>query len=225
MSFNNLKYDKDAYKEFLFESTGPGRYQEYSKATSLGKDACFQDNPEFRSSGGQLRISDPNSMVAMESDLFNLIRKATKDPRGQFPYVQPTYKQKPMLESCSRTKLSRKYPTLEGNQFNREKTTDQLVFQQVCLNPQKMNRIRSNNYIGMQTRLYFRDNFKARIPKQINQTAGLPQGGKFESPLTSFMNDVQDSFPAPIRQRGQKSLPKSTGKVEGFCTKSCSRKR
>ena len=223
MSFNNLIYDKDAYKEFLYESTGPGRYQEYSKATSLGKDACFQDNPEFRSSGGQYRISDPNNMVAMESDLFNLIRKSTKDPRGQYPYVKPVYKQKPMLESCSRTKLSRQYPTLEGNQWNREKTTDQLVFQSVCLNPQKMNRIRSNNYIGMQTRLYLRDNFQPKMPKQINQTAGLPQGGRFESPLTQTLGGFQEAYPAPMT-KALEMPSKATGKVEGFCNKSCRRK-
>jgi hypothetical protein len=211
MSFNNLSYDKDSYKQQLHESTGPGKYQEFSSQGHLnGNLTCFQEQPEFHAATGQYRISDNNDMVAVESDLFNLIRKSTKDPQGQYPYVKPVYKQKPMIESCSRTAMSRKYPTLEGNQFNKEKRTDKHVFQSVCLNPQKMNRIRSNNYIGMQTRLYLRDNFAPRVRTPMEQSNMIPPSGKFVSPMDHFLNQVNNSLPAPV-----------SSKKEGFCTSSC----
>jgi curved DNA-binding protein CbpA len=217
MSFNTLRFDGDNYKQTLFESTGPGRYQNVSQAGHLeGNATCFQEQPEFNAATGQFRISDNNDMSAIESDLFNLNRKATKDPRGQYPFVKPTYKQKPMIESCSRTALSKAYPSLDGNQFNRGKTTQKHVFQSVCLNPQKMNRIRSNNYIGMQTRLYLRDAHQPKVRTPMDQSNSFPQSGKFVSPMDQFLQNVNQSYP-------QQTKAVKSGK-EGFCASSCMRR-
>jgi hypothetical protein len=103
-------------------------------------------------------------MVNAESDLFNIIRKDSKDPRTKFPYVKPEYDNLPKIASCNKTDLSRVYPLLDGNQFNRSKQIQVQRFESLCLNPQQMSRIRSNNFIGLNTRLYNRDYHKPTVP-------------------------------------------------------------
>jgi hypothetical protein len=189
MAFTRLDYDKKTYEREVIESTGPGKYQLVPQSTHLGNETCFQETPEIHADVGQYKISAKNDMVDVESDLYNLIRKDTKDPQGQYPYVKKDYGNKPIIPSCKKTDLARVYPLLDGNQFNREKQIQVPRFESLCLNPQQLNRIRSNNYIGLNTRLFNRDKNKPNIPK-LKNNHGLPpveESNKYISPIKAHL--------------------------------------
>jgi len=196
MSFSRLSYDENAYKQDLYESTGTGRYQLLDKSTHRGNvnnSTCFQETPEIHSNNSMYRISDQSDMVNAESDLFNIIRKDSKDPRTQYPYTKPAYDNLPKLSSCTKTDLSRVYPLLDGNQFNRSQEIQVQRFESLCLNPQKMSRIRSNNYVGLNTRLYNRDHNKPQIPV-VQGVQGLPDQSKalqYISPIERHLGNYQ----------------------------------
>lgn len=186
MAYTRKIYDENSYKKELQESTEPGRYSLLEDST-YNNQTCFQETPEIHSGLGQLRISEQNDMVNAESDLFNLIRKDSKDPQQQYPYIKKTYTNPPKMESCSATDLARKYPLLEAPVFKREQSIQVQRFESLCLNPQDMSRIRSNSYIGLNSRLFFRDNHKSKNPVLKTQTSGLPTQTEFESPMNGFV--------------------------------------
>ena len=214
MAFTRLSYDENSYKQDLYESTETGRYQLLDKSTHRGNGTCFQETPEIHSNNRQFRISARNDMVNAESDLRNLIRKDSKDPRTQYPYVKPQYDNLPKISSCTKTDLARSYPLLDGNQFNREKQIQVSRFESLCLNPQQMNRIRSNNFIGLNTRLYNRDQHAPKIPS-VKGVQGLPDQQKasaYVSPLQNHLN--MNSLIA--QADALKIASKNTGKIENF---------
>ena len=213
MSFTRLSYDENSYKQDLYESTETGRYQLLDKSTHRGAGTCFQETPEIHAANKQFRISARNDMVNAESDLRNLIRKDSKDPRAQWPYVKPQYDNLPKISSCTKTDLARSYPLLDGNQFNREKEIHVPRFESLCLNPQQMNRIRSNNFIGLNTRLYNRDQHAPKIPA-VKGVQGLPDQSKaaaYVSPLQKHLN-----MNSLIAQADKIAATKGAGKIENF---------
>lgn len=217
--FSRLKYDENSYKQDLYESTETGRYQLLSKATHRGSNTCFQEAPEIHSNNRMYKISDQTDMVNAESDLFNLIRKDSKDPRTQWPYTKPEYDNLPKLSACTTAELSRSYPLLDGNQFNREKSIHVPRFESLCLNPQEMSRIRSNNFIGLNTRLYSRDQHKPLIPKVLG-VQGLPsqpEAAQFISPIQQYLGG-HSSYNGMLEQANAlKNANKNSGKIENFC--------
>ena len=185
MAYSRKIYDEKAYEHNLLEATEAGKYSLLSNAT-YNNQTCFQETPEIHASRGQLRISDNNDMVTAESDLFNLMRKDSRDPKTQFPFNKPIYKNKPILEQCKTTDLKRQYPLLEAPIYKREQKQDR--FESLCLNPQAFSRITSNQYIGLNTRLYSRDNYKQKMPIIKDQSRHLPPQQEFNSPMNNFLN-------------------------------------
>ena len=213
MAFSSLKYDEHAYAQDLYESTGTGRYQLLDKSTHRGPATCFQETPEIHNNNRTYRISDQSDMVNAESDLFNIIRKDSKDPRTQYPYTKPEYDNLPKLSSCTKSDLSRVYPLLDGNQFNRSQEIQVQRFESLCLNPQKMSRIRSNNFIGQNTRLYNRDHHKPNVPV-VKGVQGLPnqiEAAQYVSPIQRHLGNYQS-----LEQQANalKSANKNDGKIK-----------
>lgn len=208
MSYTRKIYDENAYKKELQESTEPGRYS-LLEDSSYNNQTCFQETPEIHSGLGQFRISDSTDMVNAESDLFNLIRKDSKDPKSQFPYVKKEYQNAPKIDTCTKTDLSRQYPLLEAPVFKREQSIHVERFDSLCLNPQDMSRIRANSYIGLNSRLFFRDNHQAKKPvlNDSKQMKVLPQGGDFVSPMDGFVQyaDFLQKKAEPKNQEEQKT--------------------
>lgn len=223
MAFTRLNFDENAYKQELYESTETGRYQLLDKSTHLGSETCFQETPEIRSNNRTYKISTRNDMVNAESDLFNIIRKDSKDPRTKYPYVKPGYDNLPKVASCTKTDLSRVYPLLDGNQFNRSKQIQVQRFESLCLNPQQMSRIRSNNFIGLNTRLYNRDYHKPTIPvpdvvgpkDYPDQSASLNYVSPIEKHLGKYDKLLAEAD--KIKADGQKN----NGMKEGFQNGGC----
>lgn len=219
MAYTRKIYDENSYKKDLQESTEPGRYSLLEDST-YSNQTCFQETPEIHSGLGQYRISDNNDMVNAESDLFNLIRKDSKDPKTQFPYVKKEYQNAPKIDTCTKTDLSRQYPLLEAPVFKREQSIHVPRFESLCLNPQDMSRIRSNSYIGLNSRLFFRDNHKAKKPMLTDQTKALPKpkGGDFVSPMDGFVEYAEflqkKAEPKNAEQKKTEQAEKEAEKVE-----------
>ena len=159
-------HDVGAYSRQIFESTGQGRYF-LNPASTYNKNTCFQGTPESANGHGQYRIFAQNDMVDVESDLRNLVRKDSKDPYAKYPYVRRVYKNEPSLQQCSQVQsLESSYPMLEAPAFKREQSTWALRNESegFPVDFQHIGRIRSNQYIGVNTRLHARDSHRARQP-------------------------------------------------------------
>jgi hypothetical protein len=173
MSFSRLTYDTDAYKHSLNESTQPGKYSIQPYAFSRDNH-CFSETPEQRVRAARVfKNFEANDLVDIESDLHGTPRKWSNNPKQKFPYVKGDFKNAPKYpESCKNSQESTS-TRLEAPQFKRGQTVDRFYSQ--CLNPQQLNRIRSNMYIGSNTRLYNRDNYVPQIPTPTDQGAALPK--------------------------------------------------
>ena len=73
-----------------------------------------------------------------------------------------------------------------------------------------MSRIRANSYIGLDSRLFFRDNHKRKEPMLFNQEAVLPQPKKWVSPLDQYLAKIEK--PQEKKEEGKKE----EGKKENF---------
>ncbi len=163
--FTRQIYDKAAYEQDLAEWRGPQGYQLDPLSTHRGNLTCFQEIPEMHAAPGQYRISDGHDMVNIESDLFNLNRPNSKDQYLKYPFINPRYPHHPgPLPTCrgAADTFNLLRPYLEHSQFNREKQIHVPRFETLCLDPQAFKRIRSNNVVGLNTRLYFRDKHKCK---------------------------------------------------------------
>lgn len=170
--FTRQIYDKGAYAQDLYEWERPSEYLLLDESTHRGDRTCFQEIPEMLAENKTLKISRRNDMANIESDLRNLNRPASKDPLSKYPFIKPEYFNAPKYPVCSRKteNFNIIYPKLDGNQWNREKSIHVPRFESLCLNSQQLNRIRSNNVIGTNTRLYNRDTHVPVIPKLYNHT-------------------------------------------------------
>ena len=193
MAFTRIGFDEDSYQQQLYESTATGRYNLAPYAT-YHEETCLQTTPEIHPAERRmLRISDIDDQVNIESDLYNLIRKDSKNPRNKYPYVKRSYDKKPQLKECKKTSLERSYPLLEAPSFKREQQIHVPRFESLCLNPQQMNRIRSNHFIGLNTRLYNRDNYVPKIPK-TRTTSALP-------PADNLTVNTLSQLPTPVFEK------------------------
>ena len=214
--FTRLSYDEGTYDQDLYESTAPNSYKLLPESTHQGNQTCFQETPEISNGMGKFKISAPSDMVSVESDLKNLNRKASEDPLTRYPYTKQEFERVPSVGSCTHNNLETRYEKLEGSQFNREKQIAIPRFESLCLNPQELNRIRSNKYIGMNTQLFFRDNNESRRVQFLSsQKESMPDPSNvFVSPFMQKFGDIQQP---------KKQLTETDKKmVEKFSNSSCS---
>jgi hypothetical protein len=147
MSFNRQVYDPCNSRHKFKESTASMRYQLSNTNT---KD-CYSNEPGFISHyvGGGVR----GNHVDTESELKNIVRPLSECPSKKHQY-QNTTKKNPR-EDCGihlRTQYTReKRPcnVLSGVNINR--------FEPLCTNLQETDKIHSNCYIGVNSRLQTQD--------------------------------------------------------------------
>jgi len=172
MSFSRLQYDTDAYKYALEESTQPGKAQ-LQRFAFTRPDHCFAETPEQRVQSRRVfKNYELNDLVNIESDLYGVSRKWSKDPKQKYPYKKTEYKNPPPQPSVCKIGSESISTRLVAPQYKRGQGVNRFYDQ--CLNPQQLNRIRSNMYIGVNTRLYNRDNYVPQIPKPLGPH-GLPE--------------------------------------------------
>ena len=209
--FTRLKYDQDTYATDLYESTAVGDYTVLPESTHQGnQNTCFVETPEIANGMGQYKISQNTDMVNAESDLKNLNRKASEDPMTQYPFTKVHFQNVPSSGSCTHKNLEQRYEKLEGSQFNREKQIAVPRFESLALNPQELTRIRSNNYIGLNSQLYFRDNQKPKLPKvpeQMGSSAMPSASNEYVSPFMMKYAKVEK----PVMKEENKKIVEKFG--------------
>ena len=175
MSNTRINFEADAYSHSLYESTAPQNYLLLPES-SYRPDTCSMEDPEFRPTSRKVfNIAGKNQLVDMESDLKNLNRKESKNPLTQYPYTKKEYHQE-ILETCpDHMSLRTRHSLLEAPSYKREQQVDIPRFESLARNHQRLNRIRSNNYIGVNTRLHLRDSHVPKIPKVMDQQKLLPK--------------------------------------------------
>ena len=167
--FTRTLYDKGAYYKNLNESVGPGNWFLYPEAVWRRESACYQPIPEMHAANKKINItSDDGDLADTESELKNLYRINSKNPFKKYPFVQKKKLNKPPPLCHPPGQWRVRYSKLEGSQFNRERSYQWWYPQ--CNNWQSFNKIRSNNVIGMNTKLYYRDTYKPILPDLVEHT-------------------------------------------------------
>jgi hypothetical protein len=156
MSFTRLLYDNCNFKHRMKESRGPSDYQ---TGTPLIK-PTFNENVGYMSHVHHRSVG--SSRIDIESDLNNRTRVASECDSKKFPFNSVKTGNK--LKN-SNSKLNTEYTreksacVLAGVNINR--------FEPLCTNFQDANLIQSNCIIGMDTRLFEKDNQKQNKQKPV----------------------------------------------------------
>lgn len=173
-TFTRNEYDKNAYELEVQQSENVGEYMLKGFYGHPQEDVCYQPNVEFYGQDQQLDIAKKgNDMVDVESDLKNLPRRLTKDPKKQYPFIKQEHKKTQRLAVCN-DKLVTKYSRLEGPTFKRGLAYGDVNFSTPIHQPQILKRIHSNDYIGENTYLSDVQSFKVKKPKIMDISSSLP---------------------------------------------------
>jgi hypothetical protein len=171
MSFTRASYDVGAYSEEAAEIQGNSKYQlDPVQSIRPSMDYQFNDSTVLDTVTPYRHVSH---WVDTESELQNLSRPLSKDPSQNFPYRQAPAEHE--FTAVENTELSAKYTRLDYPAPNREQMVQTNRFYPVPLNPQALQRIHSNAYVGRNTTLDERDYHKLRIPVMVDQFAAMPK--------------------------------------------------
>ena len=177
--FTNSLYDTCNLDKKYQESTGPFNWITDSQVVE-SKEACHVGFSPFMQNQFN---SIPLHKVDAESELRNQTRKRSRCPIEKFDPTkfQPTQNE---LRECSNQNLVPTYTRLNkpcnlpGVSINR--------FTPLCEDPQNLTNIHANNYIGKNTRLQVKDDFKLQqqplliqsLSKNPGQFIPLTEGAK-----------------------------------------------
>lgn len=191
MSFTRTSYDNGAYEEVVAETTGNAKYQ-LDPAYSMRQGMDYQFGADVN--------NDPvtpyqhvSKWVDTESELLNLSRPLTKDPGQQFPYKQAPAEHE--FTAVENPEVSAKYTRLDYPAPNREQMVDVNRFYPLPLNPQALQRIHSNAYVGRNTTLDERDYYRMRVPVLPDQFAAMPKAS--DEGLYSVIDKWNNQTPVP----------------------------
>ena len=196
MSFNRLDYDKEAYRQVLNQSVGPGVYRLGEPPISC--EQCYPYPPTVRLQRQGDSISRNFPLVDVDSELMGITRKLSKDIKKQYKpccednacttgevcgqgVVGNCKNRKPGQRSsdynlkhyrdcflpAEDTRLSNPSCNLRGTGWNR--------WEWLCLNPQ--DRVEVPFDYNISNRIIVKDNHRPCIPNPIDPTPTLPKGG------------------------------------------------
>ncbi len=167
MSFQRNSYDPQSYNQDLESSLGPGKYQLLSDFGNHSA-RCFRTNPG--GDVGNTGLLPIANIVDTESDLQNLNRRLSKDPKQRWPYINQVQGHQFSSMCGDPPNFESQHSLLDLPRPNREKSTLKHRYETLCLDPQKLTRIHDNTYIGANTQLWEKDNYKPKIPSPLEQT-------------------------------------------------------
>lgn len=170
-SWERTKFDNGAYEHYIKESTGPLLYQLDPNRYYNCKE-CRPQQPGYFGPG--VSISKRNTLVDVESELKNITRQTSRDPKKKY---LPCKKNEPPvalndLPACGpitdETRLSNPACNLRGT------GTSQHVFLNLCQNPQEV--FEHPGRILINDKQMAKDNCKPILPKPIDINPSLPSG-------------------------------------------------
>ena len=198
MSFSRLSYDDCEYAKTLQESTGPFKYIS-NPVMFEASDQCNMVYPGFNSANTFNQGIRPES-VDIESEIQDRTRAASKCPTKRY---NPRVNCK-TCESCNQGLPCSCLHCTSKNPHNLSDCQNEIVpiqtrsfnacsdlngifvnrFQPLCEDPQGLDKIHSNDFIGMDTRNVTKD-----------QAAASPVGGVTYSHVDGFAKELQ---PSPV---------------------------
>jgi hypothetical protein len=205
MSFNRVNYDQNAYKQDLNQSVGPGMY--YLARPKVSCEPCYPYAPSVRLDKAGDSVSGKQSLIDVDSELMNITRKYSKDPREKYIPSCPDAVSNSgeccaqgVVSSCKNHVGPKPGSELDELKhfpdcfFNAEDTrlsnpscnlrgTGWNRWEWLCKNPQ--DRVQVPFDWNINNRLVVKDNHRPCIPKLIDQSPALPRGGKLPCETTS----------------------------------------
>jgi hypothetical protein len=156
MSFTRTLYDQCNFKQRMSESRGPSNYQTGTPliTPSFNENVGYISHVNHRSVEGKI--------IDVESDLYNRTRAATECDSKKFPF-----------NSIKTMNVKKDSNTMLNTEYTREKSACVLAgininrFEPLCANFQEAKSIQSNSIIGMDTRLFEKDNHKQNKTKPL----------------------------------------------------------
>uniref|UniRef100_A0A6C0BM64 Uncharacterized protein n=1 Tax=viral metagenome TaxID=1070528 RepID=A0A6C0BM64_9ZZZZ len=185
-NWSRAKYDTNYVPVDLRQSTAPLAYSldpTYAERCA----PCLSTEVGWLGKQG-VSYDQSKPLVDTESDLFNINRMLSRDPRYKYQpscngpdcvgvingcdKCQPTLTHFPICEHIKNesSRLSNPTSTLRESGVNR--------FQPICLDPQTPSRWEHPGEVGINYRMIVKDNHVPCIPQPIDQTAALPPGGE-----------------------------------------------
>jgi hypothetical protein len=176
-SWERTKFDDGEYQHYIKESTGALMYQ-LDPNRYYNCQECRPEQPGYIGTG--VSISKKNTLVDVESDLKNITRRQTRDPKGKYlPCKKLDTKSLKNLPSCNiltdETRMTNPACNLRGT------GTSQHVFYELCQNPQDLAAIEHPGRILINDKQLAKDNHRPLLPKPLKQS-GLPVGKRIEMP-------------------------------------------
>jgi hypothetical protein len=179
-SWERSKFDEGEYQHYIKESTGSLLYQMDPNKYYNCKE-CRPQQPGYIGTG--VSISKKNTLVDVESELKNITRKQTRDPKGKYLPCKKQGKQEKLLDkpSCGiitdETRSSNPACNLRGT------GTSQHVFYELCQDPQSLQAIEHPGRILINDTRMAKDNHRPILPKPIDINPSLPKNKPIKMPL------------------------------------------
>jgi hypothetical protein len=176
-SWERTKFDDGEYQQYVKESTGALMYQ-LDPNRYYNCQECRPEQPGYIGTG--VSISKKNALVDVESDLKNITRRQTRDPKGKYlPCKKLDAKSLKNLPSCNiltdETRMTNPACNLRGT------GTSQHVFYELCQNPQDLAAIEHPGRILINDKQMAKDNHRPLLPTPLKQT-GVPASKKIVMP-------------------------------------------
>tara|TARA_B100001093_G_C26446060_1_gene850244 strand:+ start:12 stop:695 length:684 start_codon:yes stop_codon:yes gene_type:complete len=196
MSFTNSNYDKEAYKQSLNRSVGPGIYR--LNEPSISCEPCYPYPPTVRLQRGGDSIRKDMFLIDVDSELSGITRKLSKDTSKQYIPTCPDNActsgevcGQGVIGECKDRKPGERYEdnnlkhyrdcfipaehsrisnpscNLRGTGWNR--------WEWLCKNPQE--RIEIPFDFNISNRILSKDNHRPCIPNPIDHEPLMPKGG------------------------------------------------
>lgn len=197
MSFSNLNYDEGTYRQSINQSIGPGMYKLKSPAVSCSD--CYPYAPSVRLDKRGDSLSAKQVLIDVDSELMNITRRQTKDPRGKYlpncPKAMCTSGEvcgQGLVGTCAQHGPGQRFgdhdlqhqkecffaaeDTRLSNPSCNLRGTGWNRWDWVCLDPQA--KLEMPFHWNISARLTIKDNHRPCIPNPIDQSPAFPLGGE-----------------------------------------------
>ena len=173
MSFSNLLYDRDTTLENMELSYDILKYK-FNEPKNCNE--CYSADSSIRIQRSGANVDGKYSMIDVDSELSGITRKASKSVEKQYnPEKDDYFKDNITYPDCNKqtmesTRLSNPPSTLKGSGWNR--------WENLLLNPQRIEHIELPFCNNVDTALLEKDNHRPLLPKLIvqpHQPTNCPQ--------------------------------------------------
>ena len=211
MAFSRLSYDDCAYSKTLNESTGPFKYVT-NPIAHQASEQCFMGYPGFNSAMVGNQGIRPET-VDVESELRNQTRLASNCPTKKYnPKVNCR-----ACDNCNQglpcgclhcnaknphslADCSKEIVPVQSRSFNACSDLNGIFinrFQPLCEDPQGLDKIHSNDYIGMDTRNVVKDQAAAKY--DFREMAKNAHFKDLPSPVAGLSYSHVDDFASQLQ--------------------------